>query len=230
MDKCRQDRAPQAGNRGVLYARSGTVGQVVTSRRVCIVSDRVQCRTRQIKKQRVIGLVKENDRISPEVIDADFTGPQIRNRRLPTVLPIFTIGKVAEHETNEKSVFPLNRAGHSRRWIVTSNLGDGHVGFAQHPRNDCRCALYPHSFGKQFSVTFTGRHDRSPRASCWARYLYRDTAATARRTIAAMSQIEALFDKKPVKSYNSQASCPKSEAAATGRGGLSCCFSELFHC
>src|SRR5258708_29253412 len=144
-----------------------------------------------------------------------------RHEEWQHVLPIFTIGKVAEHETNEKTVFPLNRAGHSRRWIITSNLGDGHVGFAQYPRNDCRCALYPHSFGKQFSVTFTGRHDRSPRASCWTRYLYRHTAATARRTISAMSQIEALFDKKPVKSYNSQASCPKSHAA-TGRGRLSC--------
>jgi hypothetical protein len=53
-----QRQAPQAGNRDVVDARAGLIAQIANSRRVGLVSDRVQRRTRQIENQRVIGLVE----------------------------------------------------------------------------------------------------------------------------------------------------------------------------
>jgi hypothetical protein len=44
-----QQQAPQARNRDIVDARSGLIHQVANSRRGCVVSDRVQRRTRQIK-------------------------------------------------------------------------------------------------------------------------------------------------------------------------------------
>jgi hypothetical protein len=46
-----QQQVPQAGNREVVEARAGLLAQVANSRRVGVVRDRVQRRTRQIKKQ-----------------------------------------------------------------------------------------------------------------------------------------------------------------------------------
>ena len=44
-----QQQAPQAGNRDVVDTRPGLIAQIANSRRVGVVSDRVQRRTRQIK-------------------------------------------------------------------------------------------------------------------------------------------------------------------------------------
>jgi hypothetical protein len=55
-----QQQVPQAGNREVVDARAGLIAQIANSRRVGVVRDRVQRRTRQIKNQRVKGLVGES--------------------------------------------------------------------------------------------------------------------------------------------------------------------------
>src|SRR6267142_7227964 len=53
-----QQQASQAGNREVADARAGLIAQIANSRRVNVVSDHVQRRTRQIESQSVIGLVE----------------------------------------------------------------------------------------------------------------------------------------------------------------------------
>jgi hypothetical protein len=45
----RQQQAPQAGNRDVVDGRAGLIAQIANSRRVGVVSDRIQRRTRQIE-------------------------------------------------------------------------------------------------------------------------------------------------------------------------------------
>jgi hypothetical protein len=53
-----QQQAPEGGNRDVVDAHAGLIAQIANSRRVGLVSDRVQRRTRQIKYQRVMGLFR----------------------------------------------------------------------------------------------------------------------------------------------------------------------------
>ncbi|MEH2474530.1 hypothetical protein V1281_004287 [Nitrobacteraceae bacterium AZCC 2161] len=48
-----QAQAPEAGNRDVVDAHAGLIAQIANSRRVGLVSDHFQRRTRQIKSQRV---------------------------------------------------------------------------------------------------------------------------------------------------------------------------------
>src|SRR5258705_840947 len=57
----RQHRAPETGNRGVI-ANHGLMVKISNSRRVRVVSDRVQRATRQIKKQVVVRLVEKSYR------------------------------------------------------------------------------------------------------------------------------------------------------------------------
>jgi hypothetical protein len=61
-----------------------------------VVGDRIQRGARQIKTQRVMGLVEETGRISFQVPENDLTGPQIAHRRSSAVLPIFMMGKIAK--------------------------------------------------------------------------------------------------------------------------------------
>jgi hypothetical protein len=47
MAEGRPQEAPQAGNRDVVDTRAGLIAQIANSRRIGLVSDRVQRRTRQ---------------------------------------------------------------------------------------------------------------------------------------------------------------------------------------
>jgi hypothetical protein len=44
----------------------------------------------------VIGLVEENDGIAFQVMDARIACPHVANRRLPAILPIFTMRKIPQ--------------------------------------------------------------------------------------------------------------------------------------
>ena len=136
-----QQQAPEAGNRDVVDARAGLIAQIANSRRVGLVSDRVQRRTRQIKSQRVIGLVEESGGISLQVMETTLASPQVAHRRSSAILPIFAIGKIAEVQSDEKSIFLLNRTAHFRQRIITSNLRDRYISRTQCPGNDRRCVF-----------------------------------------------------------------------------------------
>jgi hypothetical protein len=77
----------------------------------------------------VIGLVEENDGIAFQVMNTRIAGPQVAHRRLPAVLPIFTMGKIAEYQPDQKGIFSLERAGHSWQRVIAANLSDGYLGF-----------------------------------------------------------------------------------------------------
>ena len=51
-------------------------------------------------------LVTATHRVSFQVHEKDLTGPQVVQRRLLAVLPIFMTGKIAEQQTDEKGIFP----------------------------------------------------------------------------------------------------------------------------
>jgi len=74
-------QAAEVGNRDVVDARAGLIAQIANSWRVGLVSDHIQRRTRQIKKQRVIGLVEENGGISLQVMETTLANPQVTHRR-----------------------------------------------------------------------------------------------------------------------------------------------------
>jgi hypothetical protein len=104
----RQYRAAKTGNRDVVDARAGLIVQVANSRRAGVVGDRVQCFTRQIKKQGVVGLVEQNGGIAFQIIEACLAGSQVAHRGLPAILPILMRGEIAELQTDEERVFPLD--------------------------------------------------------------------------------------------------------------------------
>src|SRR5271169_1009055 len=108
MAQRRKYRTTEAGDRGIVDARGLPTLQVSNSRGAGIVGDRVQRGARQIKKQCVIGLVEENDGIAFQVMDTRIACPQVAYGRLPAVLPIFTIGKIAEYQPDQKGIFPLD--------------------------------------------------------------------------------------------------------------------------
>ncbi|UPK40756.1 hypothetical protein IVB18_12240 [Bradyrhizobium sp. 186] len=112
MAKGRQQQAPESGHRDVVDARSRLVAQIANSARVGLVSDRIQRGTRQIKNQRVIGLVEEDGGISLQVLETSLASPQVAHRCSSATLPIFVIGTIAEVQSDDKRIFPLKSTGH----------------------------------------------------------------------------------------------------------------------
>src|SRR6266436_7808158 len=134
MAECRQYRRSETGNCGVLDSH-GLMVQIANSRRVGIVSDRVQRATRQIKKKVVVRLVEQSYGIAFQVMEINLTSPQVTHRHLPSVLPILAVGEIAKRQSDEISIFPLDRVAQSQHRVIASSLRDGHVSRAQYARN-----------------------------------------------------------------------------------------------
>jgi hypothetical protein len=103
-----QQQAPEARNRDIVDAHAGLIAQIANSRRVGLVSDRVQPHTRQIKKQSVKRLVEEAPGFSFQVIETTLSSPQIAHRHSSATLPILETGTIAELQSDEKRIFLLN--------------------------------------------------------------------------------------------------------------------------
>ncbi len=130
MAECRQYRRSETGNCGVLDSH-GLMVQIANSRRVGIVSDRVQRATRQINKKVVVRLVEKSYGIAFQVMEINLTSPQVTHRHLPSVLPILAVGKIAKRQSDEISIFRLDRVAQSQHRGIASSLRDGHVSRAQ---------------------------------------------------------------------------------------------------
>jgi hypothetical protein len=161
MAERRQYRRSETGNCGVL-ASHGLMVQIANSRRFGVVGDRVQRATRQIKKQVVVRLVEQSYGIAFQVMEINLTSPQVTHRHLPSVLPVLAVGKIAKRQSDEISIFPLDRVAQSQHRVIASRLRDGHVSRAQYARNDCMRLLGSQTLGKPLPVTFTRRHYRLP--------------------------------------------------------------------
>src|SRR5689334_5899922 len=161
MAERRQYCPSETGNCGVVDGL-GLMVQIANSRRVGVVSDRVQRATRQIKKQVVVRLVEKSYRIAFQVMEINLTSPHVTHRHLPSVLPILAIGKIAKRQSDEISVFALDRVAQSQYRVIASSLRNGHVRRAQYARNDCMRLFGSQPLGKPLSVTFTRPHDRPP--------------------------------------------------------------------
>src|SRR5258707_2458429 len=104
MAECRQYRRSETGNCGVID-RHGLMVQIANSRRVGIVSDRVQRATRQIKKQIVVRLVEKSYGIAFQVMEINLTTPPGTHRDLPFGLPIFArVEKTGSHSARKKII------------------------------------------------------------------------------------------------------------------------------
>src|SRR3984893_1331315 len=117
-----QQQAPEAGNRDVVDAHAGLIAQIANWRRVGVVCDRVQRRTRQIEGQSVIGLVDEPPGFSFQVMETTLASPHVAHGRSSAILPVFPFWTSAEVQTDEKRIFLLNRIAHLRQRILASNL------------------------------------------------------------------------------------------------------------
>jgi hypothetical protein len=152
-----QQQASQAGNRDVVDARAGLIVQIANWRRVGVVSDRVQRRTRQIESQSVIGLVEENGGIPFQVMETTLASPQVAHWRQSAILPIFVSGKITEFQTDNKSIFLLNRTAYFRQRIIASNLRDRYISSTQCPANDRRRVFDSQCLAKPLSISL-GHH------------------------------------------------------------------------
>src|SRR6185295_17890242 len=87
------------------------------------------------------------------------------HRRSPAILPIFAIGKIAEVQSNEKSIFLPNRPPHFRQRTVASNLRDRYVSCTQCAGNDRRCVFDPQCLAKPLPICL-GHHTIRGGSSC----------------------------------------------------------------
>src|ERR1700722_8303471 len=118
----RQHQAPEAGNRDIVDAPAGLIAQIANWRCVGVVSDLVQRRTRQIESQSVIGLVDEPPGFSFQVMETTLASPHVAHRHSSAILPVLPFWTIAEVQTDEKSIFLLNRIANLRQRIIASNL------------------------------------------------------------------------------------------------------------
>src|SRR3984885_13913790 len=116
-----------------------------------------------------MGPVEENGGISLQVIETTLASPQVAHRRLSAILPILVSGKIAELQSDEKSIFLLNRTAHFRQRIIASNLRDRYIGRTQRPGNDRGCVFDSQCLAKPLSISLGHHsiHGGPPRSSCW---------------------------------------------------------------
>ena len=125
----------KTGNRGIVYSHKA-VFQIANSWSVGVVGDRVQRAVRQIKKQNVVGLVEKGNRIAFQVMDTGLARPDVVDRHELPVLPVYSIGVIAQGQSHEKRVFPLKGPAQPRHRVIASRFCDGHVSRPQCARND----------------------------------------------------------------------------------------------
>jgi hypothetical protein len=174
MAERRQHRPPETANRGVVETH-GVVAQIANSRRVGVVSDRVERATREVKKQNVVRLVEKSNRIAFQVMDTSLASPHVADGHEPPILPIYSIGVIAKRQRDQKSIFPLEGPAQSWHRVIASRFRDGHVSRAQDPCDDGRRMFDSQPLGKALPVTFTRRHDRPPKQ----RLIGKDTLSRA---------------------------------------------------
>jgi hypothetical protein len=152
-------------------------------------------------------------------MDTRIACPQVAHRRLPALLPIHTVGEIAEYQPDQKRIFPLDWAGHYRQRVIAANFSDGYLGFAQRPGNDRRRVFGPQSLAEPLSVSISRGHDQSPAQGAqharWyigmpgtlfiCRYTFGDYAPQL--WLHHNSSIEAFFDK-------TRPNCPNARANA----------------
>jgi hypothetical protein len=90
-------------------------------------------------------------------METTLASPQGAHRRWSAILPIFAIGRIAEVQSDEKSIFPLKRTAHFRQRIITSNLRDRYFSYTQCPGNDRRCIFDAQCLAKPLSISL-GHH------------------------------------------------------------------------
>jgi hypothetical protein len=105
----------------------------------------------------VIGLVEESGGFSLQIMETTLAGSQVAHHRSSAILPILSIGTIAEVPSDDKSIFLLKRTAHFRQRIITSKLRDGHIRVAQCPGNDCGCIFDSVSLTKPTSIS-VGHH------------------------------------------------------------------------
>jgi hypothetical protein len=88
-------------------------------------------------------------------METTLAGPEVAHQRSSAILPVFVIGTIAEVQSDDKSIFPLNRTGHFQRRIITSNLCDGYISVTQYPGNHRACVFDPQSLAKALSITLS---------------------------------------------------------------------------
>jgi hypothetical protein len=90
-------------------------------------------------------------------METTLAGPQVAHRRSSAIQPIFATGTIAKVQTDEKSIFLLNRTAHFRQRIITPNLRDGHIGGTQCPGNNRGCVFDSQSLPKPLSISLGHR-------------------------------------------------------------------------
>ena len=83
-----------------------------------------------------MGLFEERDGIAFQVMDTRITCPQVALPAFAALLPIYTMGKIAEYQPDQVGVFPLDWGGHSRQRVIAAIFSEGYLGFAQCLSND----------------------------------------------------------------------------------------------
>src|ERR1700756_5616082 len=81
----------------------------------------------------------------------------------PSLLPVFSIGKITKSKSDQKSIFALEGAVQFLRRGIASRLRNSHVSRAQYSRKDDWCLFYMEPFGKPLPITLARRHSRTPK-------------------------------------------------------------------
>src|SRR6201988_3024121 len=111
-------------------------------------------------------------------MDTSLTTAHVGYGYKPSLLPIFSIGKITKRKSDQKSVFALKGAVQFLRRDITSRLRNGHVSRPQDSRKDDWRLFDMEPFGKPLPITLTCRHSRTPKSSP-ARYVWdRDLTVT----------------------------------------------------
>src|SRR6202035_5875131 len=94
---------------------------------------------------------------SLQVMETTLANPLVAHRHSSAILPSFAIWRIAEVQSDDKSIFLPNRTAHFRQRLITSNLRDRHISCTQCPGNDRGSVFNSQCLAKPLSISL-GHH------------------------------------------------------------------------
>src|SRR3954447_24278749 len=122
----------------VVMADAELTGELTDARRAGLLSEAVERRARQIKKERVERLVDHIARIVLEIVQICCARRDIRLHHALAVLPEFTVREIVKLQADEKGIFEGERARKTRHRVVIPGFGDRELHAAQRTRDQRR--------------------------------------------------------------------------------------------
>lgn len=138
MRQHRPQRREQVVDDGIVQAGAALIAEFAGGASAVELRDLCEGPLREIEHQRVEGVANVSDGIAAQIVDRRRPCEKILRTSEFSVEVEIVIGALSQLQADEVGVFAGDAGGAPEVRLVAAELGDGHGGFVQSARDECR--------------------------------------------------------------------------------------------